>query len=87
MSAKIKYIKDLTDLYFNSFNNIKFFPEGRNNDRNKKQNEILSLHKNEFMIIIFGSLIFKDRKKKLRKKMINNINNDFIKIIKLTSIL
>ena len=38
------------------------------------------------MIIIFGSLIFKDRKKKLRKKMINNNINDFMKIITLIMI-
>ena len=58
-----------------------------NNERNEKQIEILLLHKNEFIIIIFGSLTFKDRKKKIRKKLITNINNDFIKIIKLTTML
>ena len=60
MNAKIKYINELTDLYFNSFNRIKFLPEGINKDRKEKQNEILSIHKNEFTIISFGSLIFKE---------------------------
>ena len=57
------------------------------NERIEKSNVIFSLNKNEFMIIIFGSLIFKDRSKKLRKKMMNNINNDLMKIITLTIIL
>ena len=57
------------------------------NEKNEKSNVIFSLHKNEFMIIIFESLIFKDRRKKLRKNMMNNINNDLIKIITLTIVL
>ena len=56
------------------------------NERIEKSNVIFSLNKNEFMIIIFGSLIFKDRRKKLRKNMMNNINNTLVNIITLTII-
>tara|TARA_Y100001968_G_C19067298_1_gene576615 strand:- start:9 stop:212 length:204 start_codon:yes stop_codon:yes gene_type:complete len=66
---------------------IKLRPEGTNNEKNEKPNEILSIHNSEFMIIRLVSFIFKDRNNN-RKKYINDNNKiDFIKIIKLTNIL
>tara|TARA_Y100001968_G_C19161386_1_gene621016 strand:+ start:245 stop:436 length:192 start_codon:yes stop_codon:yes gene_type:complete len=62
-------------------------PEGTNKERNEKEIEICSIHKKDFKTTIFGSFIFKDRIKKRRRKINDNIRNDFIMIIKVTAIL
>ena len=70
------------DLYFNSFQKLKYIPELTNKEIKASPNEIRSIQKSDLDIAIFKSLIYNDITTNVRKKI--NINNkiDFIQIPK-----
>ena len=73
---------NLEDLYFNSFQKLKYLPESVNKEINAIPNEILSIHKSDLNKAMFKSLIFKDINTNIRKNINNNNNTVFIKIPK-----
>ena len=73
---------NLEDLYFNSFQKLKYLPESVNKEINAIPNEILSIHKSDLNKTIFKSLIFKDINTNIRKNINNNNNTIFLKISK-----
>ena len=70
------------DLYFNSFQKLKYLPELTNKKIKANPNDIRSIQKSDLDITIFKSLIYKDTTNNVRKKINNNNNIDFIQIPK-----
>ena len=70
------------DLYFNSFQKLKYLPELTNKEIKASPNDIRSIQKSDLDIAIFKSLIYKDITNNVRKKINNNNNIDFIQIPK-----
>ena len=70
------------DLYFNSFQKLKYLPELTNIEIKASPNDIRSIQKSDLDIAIFKSLIYKDITNNVRKKINNNNNIDFIQITK-----
>ena len=79
---KKRKIINLVDLYFNSFQKLKYLPEQTNNEKTASPNEIRSIQKIELYVAILKSLIYKDITTTVRKKNNNNNNIDFIQIPK-----
>ena len=70
------------DLYFNSFQKLKYLPELTNKEIKASPNETRSIQKSDLDIAIFKSLIYKDITANVMKNINNNNNIDFIKIPK-----
>ena len=70
------------DLYFNSFQKLKYLPEYTNKEIKASPNEILTIQKSDLDIAIFKSLIYKDVTTIVRKNNSNNNIIDFIQIPK-----
>ena len=70
------------DLYFNSFQKLKYLPEQTNKDNKASPNEIRSIQKSVLYVALLKSLIYKDITTTVRKKNNNNIIIDFIQIPK-----
>ena len=58
------------DLYFNSFQKLKYLPEQTNKEKKASPNEIRSIQKSELYVAILKSLIYKDITTTVRKKII-----------------
>ena len=69
------------DLYFNSFQKLKYLPE-TNKEIQASPNEIRSIQKSELYVAKLKSLIYKDITTIVRKNNNNNNNIDFKQIPK-----
>ena len=70
------------DLYFNSFQKLKYLPELTKKEIKASPNDIRSIKKSDLDIAILKSLIYKDITTNVRKKINNKNNIDFIQIPK-----
>ncbi len=70
------------DLYFNSFQKLKYLPELTNKEIKASPNDIRSIQKSDLAITKLKSLIYKVITTNVRKKINNNNNIDFIQIPK-----
>ena len=70
------------DLYFNSFQKLKYLPELTNKEINASPNDMRSTQKSDLDKAIYKLLIYKDITNNVRKKINNNYNIDFIQIPK-----
>jgi hypothetical protein len=82
MKEKKRKIINLVDLYFNSFQKLKYLPEQINKEIKASPNDIRSIQKSDLYIAILKSLINKDITTTVRKNNSNNNNIDFIQIPK-----
>ena len=70
------------DLYFNSFQKLKYLPELTNKEIKASPNDMRSIQKSDLDKAIYKLLIYKDIINNVRKKIKNNNNIDFIQIPK-----
>ena len=70
------------DLYFNSFQKLKYLPELTNKEIKASPNDMRSIQKSDLDIAIFKSLIYKDITANVRKNIKNNNIIDFKQIPK-----
>jgi len=70
------------DLYFNSFQKLKYLPELTNKEIKASPNDMRSTQKSDLDKAIYKLLIYKDITNNVRKKINNNNNIDFIQIPK-----
>ena len=70
------------DLYFNSFQKLKYLPELTNKEIKASPNDMRSTQKSELDKAIYKLLIYKDITNNVRKKIHINNNVDFIQIPK-----
>ena len=70
------------DLYFNSFQKLKYLPELTNKEIKASPNDMRSTQKSDLDKAIYKLLIYKDIINNVRKKINNNNNIDFIQIPK-----
>ena len=70
------------NLYFNSFQKLKYLLEETNKEIKASTNDIRSIQKSDLDIAIFKSLIYKDITTNVRKNNNNNNNIDFKQIPK-----
>ena len=79
---KKRKLINLVDLYFNSFQKLKYLPEQTNKEIKASTNEIRSIQKSELYVAILKSLTYKDITTTVRKNINNNNNIDFTQIPK-----
>ena len=79
---KKRKIINFVDLYFNSFQKLKYLPEQTNKEKKASPNEIRSIQKSDLYVAILKSLIYKEITTTVRKNSKNNNNSDFIQIPK-----
>ena len=70
------------DLYFNSFQKLKYLPELTNKEIKASPNDMRSTQKSDLDKAIYKLLIYRDIINNVRKKINNNNNIDFIQIPK-----
>ena len=70
------------DLYFNSFQKLKYLPELTNKEIKASPNDMRSTQKSDLDKAIYKLLIYKDIINNVRKKININNNIDFIQIQK-----
>ena len=70
------------DLYFNSFQKLKYLPELTNKEIKASPNDMRSTQKSDLDKAIYKSLTYKDITTTVRKNINNNNNIDFIQIPK-----
>ena len=79
---KKRKIINLVDLYFNSFQKLKYLPELTNKEIKAIPNDIRSIQKSDLDKAIYKLLIYRDITNNVRKKISSNNNIDFIQIPK-----